>query len=127
MDGVQQRTQDGRWGFVNSNGAPFVTLVPGTSLNDKIVIYDRKTQEIALSFPMSQFTNYNASYYSYVYVINTGTKNWLFQYNTSINASSIWQIPDTQTSEALAPTSDTFMQDSCKAKCPIPLIKGRLS
>ena len=110
VDGVQQRTQDGRWGFVNSNGAPFVTLVPGSSLSDKIVIYDRKTQEIALSFPLSQFTNYNANYYSSVYVINTGTKNWLIQYDGSISASRIWQIPDTQTSNAIAPTSETFMQ-----------------
>lgn len=111
VDGVQQRTQDGRWGFVDSNGAPEATLVPGSSSSYKIVIYDRKTQEIALSFPMSQFTNYNSTnYYSYVYVINTGTKNWLFQYDTSINASRIWQIPDTQTSDAIAPTSETFMQ-----------------
>lgn len=110
VDGVQQRTQDGRWGFVKSNGDPFVTLVPGTSLSDKIVIYDRKTQEIALSFPLSQFTNYDVNMYAYVYVINTGTKNWLFQYDSSINASRIWQIPDTQTSAAIAPTSETFMQ-----------------
>lgn len=110
VDGVQQRTQDGRWGFVNSNDAPFETLVPSPSLSDKIVIYDRKTQEIALSFPLSQFTNYNANYNSYVYVVNTGTKNWLLQYDSSINASRIWQIPDTQTSNAIAPTSETFMQ-----------------
>lgn len=110
VDGVQQRTQDGRWGFVNSNGAPFVTLVPSNSLSDKIVIYDRKTQEIALSFPMSQFSNYVANMYVYDYVINTGTKNWLIQYDGSISASRIWQIPDTQTSAAIAPTSETFMQ-----------------
>lgn len=110
VDGVQQRTQDGRWGFVDSNGAPRVTLVPSNTLSDKIVIYDRKTQEIALSFPLSQFTNYNANYYGLVYVINTGTKNWLFQYDNSISASRIWQIPDTQTSAAIAPTSETFMQ-----------------
>lgn len=110
VDGVQQRTQDGRWGFVDSNGDPLVTLVPGTSLSDKIVIYDRKTQEIALSFPLSQFTNYVANNYGYVYVINTGTKNWLIQYDSAISASRIWQIPDTQTSNAIAPTSETFMQ-----------------
>ena len=109
VDGVQQRTQDGRWGFVDSNGVPR-GLVPDTQLSDKIVIYDRKTQEIALSFPLSQFTNYNKNYRSLVYVINTGTKNWLFQYDSSINASRIWQIPDTQTSNAIAPTSETFMQ-----------------
>lgn len=111
VNGVQQRTQDGRWGFVDSNGNPVSSLVPGYGQGSKIIIYDRKTQEIALSFPLSQFTNYNATnYYSYVYVINTGTKNWLFQYDTSINASRIWQIPDTQTSNAIAPTSETFMQ-----------------
>lgn len=111
VDGVQQRTQDGRYGFVDSNGVPSSTLVPGSGQDYKIVIYDRKTQEIALSFPMSQFTNYNSNnYYSYVYVINTGTKNWLIQYDGSISASRIWQIPDTQTSNAIAPTSETFMQ-----------------
>lgn len=111
VDGVQQRTQDGRYGFVDSNGVPYSPIVPGSGQSYKIVIYDRKTQEIALSFPMSQFTNYNSNnYYSSVYVINTGTKNWLIQYDGSISASRIWKIPDTQTSDAIAPTSETFMQ-----------------
>lgn len=109
VDGVQQRTQDGRWGFVDINGVPH-GLVPGSGQVYKIVIYDRKTQEIALSFPMSQFSNYVENMYQFVYVINTGTKNWLFQYDSSISASRIWQIPDTQTSDAIAPTSETFMQ-----------------
>ena len=110
VDGVQQRTQDGRWWFLDSNGVPYWRIVPDSSLSYQIVIYDRKTQEIALSFPLSQFSNYVKNMNNHVYVINTGTKNWLFQYDSSINASRIWQIPDTQTSAAIAPTSETFMQ-----------------
>ena len=50
------------------------------------------------------------NYYGNTYIINTGTKNWLIQYDGSISASRIWQIPDTQTSNAIAPTSETFLQ-----------------
>ena len=110
VGGVQQRTQDGRFAFTDSNGNILDVLTPYSNLTNKLVIFDDTTEQQVLSFPMSQFSNYVANKYAYVYVINTGTKNWLFQYDSSINASRIWQIPDTQTSEAIAPTSETFMQ-----------------
>lgn len=110
VGGVQQRTQDGRFAFTDSNGGISNVLVPNNVLTDKLVIFDDTTEQQVLSFPLSQFSNYVANKYAYVYVINTGTKNWLFQYDSSINASRIWQIPDTQTSAAIAPTSETFMQ-----------------
>lgn len=110
VGGVQQRTQDGRFAFTDSNGVILNVLTPYTVLTNKVVIFDDTTEQQVLSFPMSQFSNYVLNMYPYVYVINTGTKNWLFQYDSSINASRIWQIPDTQTSEAIAPTSETFMQ-----------------
>ena len=110
VGGVQQRTQDGRFAFTNSDGNIFSELTPYNLLTNKIVIFDDTTEQQVLSFPMSQFSNYVTNMYPYVYVINTGTKNWLFQYDSSINASRIWQIPDTQTSAAIAPTSETFMQ-----------------
>ena len=110
VGGVQQRTQDGRFAFTDSNGNIFNTLTPSNVSTNKIVIFDDTTEQQVLSFPMSQFSNYVTNMYPYVYVINTGTKNWLFQYDSSINASRIWQIPDTQTSNAISPTSETFMQ-----------------
>ena len=110
VGGVQQRTQDGRFAFTDSNGNIFSELTPYNLLTNKVVIFDDTTEQQVLSFPMSQFSNYVLNMYPYVYVINTGTKNWIFQYDSSINASRIWQIPDTQTSEAIAPTSETFMQ-----------------
>lgn len=110
VGGVQQRTQDGRFAFTDSNGNIYNVLTPYTLLENKLVIFDDTTEQQVLSFPMSQFSNYVLNMYPYVYVINTGTKNWLFQYDKSINASRIWQIPDTQTSDAIAPTSETFMQ-----------------
>lgn len=110
VGGVQQRTQDGRFAFTDSNGNILNVLTPYSNLTNKLVIFDDTTEQQVLSFPMSQFSNYVANMYQYVYVINTGTKNWLFQYDSSINASRIWQIPDTQTSDAIAPTSETFMQ-----------------
>ena len=110
VGGVQQRTQDGRFAFTNSDGNIFSELTPYNLLTNKIVIFDDTTEQQVLSFPMSQFSNYVTNMYPYVYVINTGTKNWLFQYDSSINASRIWQIPDTQTSNAISPTSETFMQ-----------------
>lgn len=110
VGGVQQRTQDGRFAFTDSNGNISNVLTPYNSLENKLVIFDDTTEQQVLSFPMSQFSNYVANMYPYVYVINTGTKNWIFQYDSSINASRIWQIPDTQTSDAIAPTSETFMQ-----------------
>ena len=109
VDGAQTRTNDGRFAFVDSKGTTSQYFCPSSS-TDKLVIYDKTASQTALSFTMSQFTNFNANGGVYTYVINTGTKNWLFQYNSSINASRIWQIPDTQTSAAIAPTSETFMQ-----------------
>ena len=110
VGGVQQRTQDGRFAFTDKDGNILNVLTPNNTLTNKLVIFDDTTEQQVLSFPMSQFSNYVANKYAYVYVINTGTKNWLFQYDSSINASRIWQIPDTQTSDAIAPTSETFMQ-----------------
>lgn len=107
VGGAQQRTNDGRFAFLNSNGITISSFTPNDS-SSKLVIYDKTSSQVALSFTMSQFTNYKSGYSSYV--INTGTKNWLFQYDSSINASRIWQIPDTQTSAAIAPTSETFLQ-----------------
>lgn len=109
VDGAQQRTNDGRFAFLNSTGTTSQYFCPSSS-TDKLVIYDKTASQVSLSFTMSQFTNFNANGGVYTYVINTGTKNWLFQYNSSINASRIWQIPDTQTSDAIAPTSETFLQ-----------------
>ena len=110
VGGVQQRTQDGRFAFTDSNGNIFNMLTPSNVSTNKIVIFDDTTEQQVLSFPMSQFSNYVKNMNNHVYVINTGTKNWLFQYDSSINASRIWQIPDTQTSNAISPTSETFMQ-----------------
>lgn len=109
IGGVQTRTNDGRFAFVNSEGTTSHYFY-ASSATDKLVIYDKTASQVALSFTMSQFTNFNPNNGGYTYVINTGTKNWLFQYDGSIKASRIWQIPDTQTSDAIAPTSETFLQ-----------------
>ena len=109
INGVQTRTNDGRFAFVTSEGNTLSYFYPYNA-SSKLVIYDKTASQVALSFTMSQFTNYKSSNGNYTYVINTGTKNWLFQYDSSINASRIWQIPDTQTSDAIAPTSETFLQ-----------------
>lgn len=108
VDGAQTRTNDGRFAFLD--GDITSQYFRPNSTSSKLVIYDKTASQVALSFTMSQFTNYNANKGDYTYVINTGTKNWLFQYDSSINASRIWQIPDTQTSDAIAPTSETFLQ-----------------
>ena len=115
VDGAQTRTNDGRFAFVNANNKIRRYPCPTQKTNndgpyDVLAIFDDTTEQIVLRFPLSQFTNFNANNGSYTYVINTGTKNWLFQYDSSIKASRIWQIPDTQTSAAIAPTSETFMQ-----------------
>ena len=109
VDGAQTRTNDGRFAFLD-NGDIKSTYFRPNGASSKLVIYDKTASQVALSFTMSQFTNYNSSNGNYTYVINTGAKNWLFQYDSSINASRIWQIPDTQTSDAIAPTSETFLQ-----------------
>ena len=108
VGGVQQRTLDGRFGFAYQDQYPSY-LYPSSS-NSTIAIVDATTNQVILRFPVTQFTNFNSSNAYYTWVINTGTKNWLFQYDSSINASRIWQIPDTQTSAAIAPTSETFLQ-----------------
>ena len=107
VGGSPTRTNDGRFAFVNSEGNTIAHFYPPNA-TDKLVIYDKTASQTALSFTMSQFTNYKPNYSTYV--INTGTKNWIFQYDSSINASRIWQIPDTQTSDAIALTSETFLQ-----------------
>lgn len=107
VGGAQTRTNDGRFAFLNSTGKTSQNFTPDDT-SFKLVIYDKTSSQVALSFTMSQFTNYKSGYSTYV--INTGTKNWIFQYDSSINASRIWQIPDTQTSDAIAPTSETFLQ-----------------
>lgn len=109
VNGAQTRTNDGRFAFVSSEGNTFSYFFPDNA-SYKLVIYDKTASQVSLSFTISQFTNFNVNYGRYTYVINTGTKNWLFQYDSSINASRIWQIPDTQTSDAIAPTSETFLQ-----------------
>ena len=108
VGGVQQRTLDGRFGFAYQDQFPSY-YYPSNS-NYTIAIVDATTNQVILRFPLTQFTNFNTNRCEYTYVINTGTKNWLFQYDSSINASRIWQIPDTQTSDAIAPTSETFLQ-----------------
>lgn len=108
VGGVQQRTLDGRFGFAYQDQFP--TYLYPSSLNYTIAIVDATTNQVILRFPLTQFTNFNSTYNFYTWVINTGTKNWLFQYDSSIGASRIWQIPDTQTSDAIAPTSETFLQ-----------------
>lgn len=115
VDGAQIRTNDGRFAFVNANNKirryPRPTrYTSDDGPYDVLAIFDDTTEQIVLRFPLSQFTNFNTDRHDYTWVINTGTKNWLFQYDTSINASRIWQIPDTQTSDTIAPTSETFMQ-----------------
>lgn len=110
VGGVQQRTLDGRFGFAYQDNFPN-NYYPESS-NYTIAIVDATTNQVILRFPVTQFTNFktdSSKCYS-SWVINTGTKNWLFQYDNSINASRIWQIPDTQTSAAIAPTSETFLQ-----------------
>lgn len=115
VGGAQTMTNDGRFAFVNANNK--IRRYPCPTKNtsndgpyDVLAIFDDTTEQIVLRFPLSQFTNFNTNRYDYTWVINTGTKNWLFQYDSSINASRIWQIPDTQTSAAIALTSETFLQ-----------------
>lgn len=111
VNGIQERTTDGGFNFIDSNDNYTNYYYPYGS-NYKLAIVDTTTNQIVLKFPLTQFTNFktSSSTYNSAWVINTGTKNWLFQYDSSINASRIWQIPDTQTSDAIAPTSETFLQ-----------------
>ena len=112
VNGIQQRTTDGGFNFIDSNDKYTNYYYPYNS-NYKLAIVDTTTNQIVLKFPLTQFTNFQTSSSDKInsaWVINTGTKNWLFQYDSSINASRIWQIPDTQTSDAIAPTSETFLQ-----------------
>lgn len=106
VSGEQVRTKDGRFAFVNSDGVISGYAYPSGPYTT-LAIYDDTTGQQVLSFPISQFTNYAVNS-SCVYVLNTGAKNWLIQYYNS-TICRIWQIPDTQTSDAIAPTSETFL------------------
>lgn len=106
--GWRGTTKDVRWQVWLRISKQF----PKQLLSRKLELYHsncrRDNQSSHLTIPVTQFTNFKSAYYTWV--INTGTKNWLFQYDSSIGASRIWQIPDTQTSAAIAPTSETFLQ-----------------
>ena len=75
------------------------------------------------SFKFSQFTGfYNSANSSYctIFVVNTGTKNYLFQIimaspgsSSLIQSFNVWQIPDTPLAdtETIAPVKTDFLSD----------------
>lgn len=77
-------------------------------------IRNKDTTEIIRSFPMTQFTGFEANTNNVyrVYVVNTGTKNVLVQPTTDGKSLNLWQIPDTATEDAI-PISATVLQNQC--------------
>ena len=77
-------------------------------------IRNKDTTEIIRSFPMTQFTGFEANTNNVyrVYVVNTGTKNVLAQPTTDGKSLNLWQIPDTATEDAI-PISATVLQNQC--------------
>lgn len=92
--------------------------------NTGIAIYKYPDDNTLLrSFKFSQFTGfYNGNYNSYcpIFVMNTGTKNYLFQVimaspgnNSLIQSFNVWQIPDTPLAETetIALTKTDFLSE----------------
>lgn len=81
---------------------------PTTDCN-VLKIYDKATDEVKRTFPLTQFESAPASssYYPYLYVINTGTKNYLMYLTTTLGY--VWQIPDQSTEDTIPLLQTDFL------------------
>lgn len=108
-----------RLAFLESNGAR--SQSPVSSNNATLAIYKYPDDNTLLrSFKFSQFTGLISGSYNAVFVINTGTKNYLFEIimtnseNSSLISSiTVWQIPDTAIAdtETIAPIKTDFLSE----------------
>lgn len=94
-----------RIAFLNSDGTR--ATYPGANSNDSIAIYKYPDDNTLLrSFKLSQFTGFTTKSYDRAFIMNTGTKNYLFEIIRASNSSdsaiqsiTVWQIPDTALAE----------------------------
>ena len=108
-----------RIAFLNSNGER--SSYPADARNMGIAIYKYPDDNTLLrSFKFSQFTGFGNNQYDSVFVINTGTKNYLFEIirvssssSALIQSFTVWQIPDAALaeSETIAPIKTDFLSD----------------
>lgn len=109
-----------RIAFLNSNGKRS-TYLP-LSTNASIAIYKYPDDNTLLrSFKLSQFTGFTTGYYDTTFLMNTGTKNYLFEINKANSSSTssliqsitAWQIPDTALAETetIAPVKTDFLSE----------------
>ena len=112
-----------RIAFVNSTGKRTSNVVYNT--NAGVAIYKYPDDNTLLrSFKFSQFTGFSIHSsnptYNMVFVMTTGTKNYLFQiimtspgYSSPIQSFNAWQIPDSALSEneTVAPIKTDFLSD----------------
>jgi hypothetical protein len=109
-----------RIAFLGSNGNRSTSLPVSTSAS--IAIYKYPDDNTLLrSFKLSQFTGFTTGYYDTTFLMNTGTKNYLFEVNKASSGSSTsliqsitaWQIPDTAIadSETIAPVKTDFLSE----------------
>lgn len=106
-----------RIAFLGSDGAR--SPYPTSSRNATLAIYKYPDDNTLLrSFKFSQFTGLIGGSYNTVFVMNTGTKNYLFEVimtnpeNSSLISSiTVWQIPDTAIAdtETIAPIKTDFL------------------
>lgn len=108
-----------RIAFLNSNGTR--ATYPGSNSNDSIAIYKYPDDNTLLrSFKLSQFTGFTTKSYDRAFVMNTGTKNYLFEIirannssDSAIQSITVWQIPDTALAEneTIAPVKTDFLSE----------------
>ena len=109
-----------RIAFLSSNGKRSTYLPLSTSAS--IAIYKYPDDNTLLrSFKLSQFTGFTTGYYDTTFLMNTGTKNYLFEVNKAnsgstsslIQSITVWQIPDAPIAEGetIAPVKTDFLSE----------------
>ena len=109
-----------RISFINGSGERSSSPVKNTSAG--IAIYKYPDDNTLLrSFKFSQFTGFTTGYYDTIFLMTTGTKNYLFEVNKAnssgtsslIQSITAWQIPDTALAETetIAPVKTDFLSE----------------
>ena len=108
-----------RIAFLGSDGAR--SQYPTSSRNTTLAVYKYPDDNTLLrSFKLSQFTGLVGGSYNDVFVMNTGTKNYLFEVikinsesSSLISSITVWQIPDTAIAdtETIAPIKTDFLSE----------------
>lgn len=109
-----------RIAFVSTKGRRISTPYLNTSAG--IAIYKYPDDNTLLrSFKFSQFTGFTTGYFDSIFLMNTGTKNYLFEVNKAnsgsdsslIQSITVWQIPDAPIAEGetIAPVKTDFLSE----------------